>query len=125
MPNSIVILRKVFKFEVNPISRSSSIFFSSEKNILCCHSRCLSVRLFVRLCVSVCLCTFVCPSCRPSVSVISFRGNLKSSRHGHDLCFNLILLKIDVHLHFMVMYVQKNFFFKITIGSCKFMQLAI
>ena len=62
-----------------------------------------SVRLFVRLCVSVRPCTFVCPSCRPSVSLISFRGNLISSRHGHDLCFNLILLKTDIHVRFMVM----------------------
>ena len=60
---------------------------------------CLSVRLFVRRCVSVCLFVRVrlsvrpsiCPPCHPSVSIISFCGNLISSRHGHDLCFNLIL----------------------------------
>ena len=39
---------------------------------------------------------------------------------------NLILLKIDIHVHFMVMYMSKRIvFFKITIGSCKLMQLAI
>ena len=130
MPNSIVILRKVFKFEVNPISRNEYkvlAFFSLLKKIPyvvtpnVCPSVCPSVRQSVRPSVrpsvrvrlSVRPCTFVCPSVRlsvcrsgrPSLSIIYFRGNLISSRHGHDLWFNLILLKIDIHVRVMVMYV--------------------
>ena len=64
-----------------------------------------SVRPSVRVRLSVYVCLSVRPSVRLSVSIISFRGNLISSRHGHDLCFNPILLKIDIHVRFMVMYV--------------------
>ena len=68
MPNGIVILRKVFKFEVNPISRSLYnvlAFFSLLKKIPYVVTRdvCPSV------CSSVCACPFV-PlrlSVRPSV----------------------------------------------------------
>ena len=46
--------------------------------------------------------------------------------HGFDWSTNPSLLKIDMHVRFTMMHVWKSwFFFKITIGSCKFMQLAI
>ena len=69
--------------------------------------RAVRVRLSVHpgtfVCPSVRL--YVCPSWGPSMSIISFCGNLISSRHGHDLCFNPILLKTEIHVRFMVMYV--------------------
>ena len=34
----------------------------------------------------------------------------KTCKHGHDLCFNPILLKIDIHVCFMMMHVQKDWF---------------
>ena len=55
----------------------------------------------------------------------TFVGHLGNIQLFAGLCFNPTLLKIDIHVRFMMMHVKNIFFFKITIGSCKFMQLAI
>ena len=77
MPNSIVILRKVFKFEVNPISRSLYkvlAFFSLLNKIpyvvTVTRDVCPSVRPSV--CPSVCVRLSVRPSVVPSVCVNNF-----------------------------------------------------
>ena len=72
MPNSIVILRKVFKFEVNPISRSwykVLEFFSLLKKIPYVITRdvCPSIRPSIVPSVRVPLSVYVCLSVRPSV----------------------------------------------------------
>ena len=54
----------------------------------------------------------VCPSVRPSVEIISFRGNSLSNR--------LIDLKISLNVRAGVVHVQKAWFFEIRIASCIF-----
>ena len=44
---------------------------------------------------------------------------------GFDWSTSPILLKIYVHVRYTMMHVWNIFFFKITIGNCKFMQLTI
>ena len=66
---------------------------------------CPSVRPSVRLSV-----------CRPSVEIISFRGN--------SLPNWLITLKLGLNIREVVVHVRKARFFKILIASCKFMQFA-
>ena len=78
-----------------------SSFFFFEKNTYCCRTRRLSVR----------------PSVRPSVEIISFRGNSLPNRP--------IELKIGLNVREGVVHVRKAWFFEILIASCKFMQFAI
>ena len=78
------------------------VFFSFfERTTYCCRARRLSVRLSVR----------------PSVEIISFRGN--------SLPNGPIDLKIGLDVRKGVMHVRKAWFFEILIASCKFMQFAI
>ena len=77
------------------------VFSFFEKTTYCCCTRRLSVRLSVR----------------PSVEIISFRGN--------SLPNWPIKLKIGLNVREGVVHVRKAWFFEILIASCKFMQLAI
>ena len=56
-------------------------------------------------------------SVRPSVEIISFRGNSLPNRP--------IELKICLNVREGVVHVRKAWFFEILIASCKFMQFAI
>ena len=77
------------------------VFSFFEKTTYCCRTRRLSVRLSVR----------------PSVEIISFRGNSLPNRP--------IELKIGLNVREGVVHVQKAWFFEILSASCKFMQFAI
>ena len=77
------------------------VFSFFEKTTYCCRTRRLSVRLSVR----------------PSVEIISFRGNSLPNRP--------IELKIGLNVREGVVHVRKAWFFEILIASCKFMQFAI
>ena len=72
------------------------VFSFLEKTTYCCRARRLSVR--------------------PSVEIISFRGNSLSNRP--------VELKIGLNVHEGVVHVRKAWFFEILIASCKFMQFA-
>ena len=61
--------------------------------------------------------TTYCRARRPSVEIISFRGNSLSHRP--------IELKIGLNVREGVVHVRKAWFFEILIASCKFMQFAI
>ena len=73
------------------------VFSFFEKTTYCCRTRRLSVR--------------------PSVEIISFRGNSLPNRP--------IELKIGLNVREGVVHVRKAWFFEILIASCKFMQFAI
>ena len=77
----------------------------SKKTTYCCRTRRLSFRPSVR------------PFVRPSVEIISFRGNSLPNRP--------IELKIGLNVREGVVHVRKAWFFEILIASCKFMQFAI
>ena len=59
----------------------------------------------------------VCPSVRPSVQIISFRGNLISHRP--------IDFKIGLNVRSEVVHVRKTWLFEILIASCKFLQFML
>ena len=81
----------------------SSFFFFRKNYLLLLYAT--SVRPSVRL------------SVRPSVEIISFRGN--------SLPNWPIKLKIGLNVREGVVHVRKAWFFEILIASCKFMQFAI
>ena len=80
---------------------SSFFFFRKKLPIVVVRDVCPSVRL----------------SIRPSVEIISFRGNSLPNRP--------IELKIGLNVREGVVHVRKAWFFEILIASCKFMQFAI
>ena len=59
----------------------------------------------------------VCPSVRPSVEIISFRGN--------SFYNSPIDLKIGLNVREGVMHVRKAWFFEIRIASCKFFAIYV
>ena len=44
-------------------------------------------------------------SCLKLLLVVANLCNLRYCEHGHDLCFSVILLKIDINGSFMMMHV--------------------
>ena len=97
--NKTIILLPHYKLSAFPFLVVFSFF---EKTTYCCRTRRLSVRL---------------SSVRPSVEIISFRGNSLPTRP--------IELKIGLNVREGVVHVRKAWFFEILIASCKFMQFAI